>query len=141
MFAAIAPVSAVQDLKECKPAHPVSVFHIHGAEDEHVPLKGGVGRKAVDEEGKAGRPPVQDSIDFWVKQDGCGVTVRAQQPDIDMVNYGACDDKTDVQYFVILDGQHAWPGGQQIASFLDKPSRAMDATDAIWEFFSKHQKP
>lgn len=141
LFAAIAPVSAVQDVRDCKPSHPVSVFHIHGAKDENVPLMGGVGRKALDEEGKQGRPPVQQSIDFWVRQDQCTVTVRSQQPDIDAVNYGACDDKTDVQYFLIQDGGHAWPGGQQMAKFLDKPSMAMDATADIWDFFSKHQKP
>src|SRR5579859_6759791 len=31
LFAAIAPVSGVQDVTSCKPAQPVSVFHIHGA--------------------------------------------------------------------------------------------------------------
>jgi len=141
IFAAVAPVSAILDVKDCKPAHPVSIFHIHGADDENVPLLGGVGKKAVDDEGKKGRPPVQDSIDFWVKQDHCSVTVHSQEPDVAMTNYGGCDDGTDVQYFVIQDGGHAWPGGRQMAAFLDKPSGALDATDAIWDFFSKHQKP
>jgi len=67
--------------------------------------------------------------------------VRSQQPDVDMVDYGACEEKTDVRLFVIKDGKHAWPGGEQIASFLDKPSQALDATDTIWDFFSKHQRP
>jgi polyhydroxybutyrate depolymerase len=141
LFAAIAPVSAVQDVKDCKPSHPVSVFHIHGAEDENVPLLGGVGKKAMDEEGKTGRPPVQQSLDFWAKQDGCSVTIRSQQPDIDMTNYGACEGGTDVQLFVIRDGGHAWPGGQRMAKFLDEPSEAMNATADIWDFFSRHQKP
>lgn len=141
MFAAIAPVSAIVDVSSCKPTQPVSVFHIHGAKDENVPLDGGVGKKAMDKEGKAGRPPVQDSIDLWVKQDGCSVTVHSKEPDVDMTNYGGCRDGSEVAYFVILDGGHAWPGGQRVASFLDEPSKALDATSEIWRFFKEHAKP
>jgi polyhydroxybutyrate depolymerase len=141
MFAAVAPVSAIQDVQDCKPSRAVSIFHIHGEKDENVPINGGVGKKALDKEGKQGRPPVQDSIDFWVKQDGCSVTVRSQEPGVDMVNYGGCRDGSEVQYFKIVDGGHSWPGGQRIGSFLDEPSKALDATDTIWYFFSLHSKP
>ena len=138
LFAAIAPVSAVQEVASCKPAQPVSVFHIHGAKDENVPLAGGVGKKAHEKED---RKPVQDTIDFWVKQDGCSVSTHSQEPDVLMSNYGGCDAGTEVSFFVIQDGGHAWPGGQRIALFLDEPSRALNATPEIWRFFSTHSKP
>lgn len=138
LFAAIAPVSAVQEVASCKPGQPVSVFHIHGAKDENVPLGGGVGKKAREKED---RKPVQDTIDFWVKQDGCSVTVHSQQPDVLMTNYGGCNAGSEVSLFVIQDGAHAWPGGQRIAYFLDPPSQALDATYEIWRFFSTHAKP
>jgi len=141
VFAAIAPVSAIQDVTRCKPAQPVSVLHIHGAQDENVPLAGGVGKKAVDQEGKTGRPPVQESIDFWVKADGCSVTVHSKEPDVAMSNYGGCEAGSEVSLFVIQDGGHAWPGGQRIADFLDTPSHALNATYEIWRFFSTHSKP
>ena len=138
MFAAIGPVSAVLEISPCKPANPVAVVHIHGAKDENVPLNGGVGAKQLGT--KEVRKPVQDTIDFWVKQDSCSVTVKSQLKDVDMWNYGGCAADTDVDYYVIQDGGHAWPGGQQMASFLDTPSKALDATTVIWDFFSKHQK-
>ena len=141
VFVAIAPVSAIQDVTSCKPTQPVSVFHIHGAKDENVPLAGGVGEKAVDQEGKSGRPPVQDSIDFWVKADGCSVTTHSKEPDVDMSNYGGCEAGSEVSFFVIQDGGHAWPGGQRIPDFLDPPSKALNATYEIWRFFSTHSKP
>lgn len=138
LFAAIAPVSAVQEVASCKPVRPVSVFHIHGAKDENVPLGGGVGKKAFDKED---RKPVQDTIDFWVKQDGCSVTVHSQEPDVLMTNYGGCAAGSEVAFFLIQDGAHAWPGGLRIASFLDPPSHALDATSEIWDFFKAHAKP
>ncbi|HEY1771850.1 MAG TPA: PHB depolymerase family esterase [Gammaproteobacteria bacterium] len=141
VFAAVAPVSAIQDVQDCKPVHPVSIFHIHGEKDENVPIDGGVGKKALDEEGKRGRPPVQLSIDFWVKRDGCSVTAHSQEPGVDMVNYGGCEDDTEVQYFKILDGGHSWPGGQRLSLLLDPPSKALNATETIWYFFSLHSKP
>jgi polyhydroxybutyrate depolymerase len=141
VFAAIAPVSAIQDVQECKPVQPLSLFHIHGEKDENVPIAGGVGKKALDKEGKQGRPPVQESIDFWVKQDGCSVTAHSREPGVEMVNYGGCTAGTEVQYFKILDGGHSWPGGQRLSALLDPPSKALNATDTIWYFFSLHAKP
>lgn len=138
MFAAIAPVSAVQELASCKPGQPVSVFHIHGAKDENVPLNGGVGKKAIEKED---RKPVQDSIDFWVKQDGCSVTVHSQNPGLLMTNYGGCEAGSEVAFYLLQDGGHSWPGGERIAYFLDPPSKTLNATYEIWDFFSTHSKP
>ena len=138
VFAGIAPVSAIQEVQDCKPAQAMSVFHIHGADDQNVPIGGGVGKKAHEKEVRA---PVQESIDFWVKQDGCSVTVHSKESDVDMTNYGGCKDGSEVAYFVILDGGHAWPGGQRIANFLDEPSTALNATSEIWRFLKEHSKP
>lgn len=138
LFAAIAPVSAVQEVASCKPGHPVSVLHIHGAKDENVQLGGGVGKKALDKED---RKPVQNTIDFWVKQDGCSSTVHSQQPDVEMTNYGGCTAGSEVAFYLVQDGGHSWPGGERIAYFLDPPSKALNATSEIWKFFSTHAKP
>lgn len=137
VFAAIGPVSGGLESVPCKPAQAVAIIHIHGAKDENVPLAGGVGKKALDKED---RKPIQDTIDFWVKADGCSTTAKSQQPDVDKVSYGSCKAGTDIDYYVIQDGGHAWPGGEQMASFLDTPSKALDATSLIWDFFVKHPK-
>ena len=69
------------------------------------------------------------------------MTVHSKEPDVDMTNYGGCKDGSEVSYFLILDGGHAWPGGQQMAKFLDKPSQALNATYEIWRFLKDHSKP
>ena len=139
LFAAIGVVSGILEISPCQPAHPVAVVHIHGAKDENVPLNGGVGAKQLGT--NEVRKPVQNTIDFWVKEDGCSATAKSQLPDVDRVDYSGCTAGTEVDYYVIRDGGHAWPGGRQMAGFLDKPSDALDATDVIWDFFSKHKKP
>ncbi len=95
-------------------------------------------RKKV-EEGEI-RKPVQDSIDFWVKQDGCSVMVKSEHPGIHLTNYGGCTDGTAVDYYVVQGGGHAWPGGQQGAAFLDKPDPNIPATALIWSFFKDHPR-
>jgi polyhydroxybutyrate depolymerase len=139
VFAAIGPVSAVLEISPCKPSQAVAIIHIHGAKDENVPLNGGVGAKQLGT--KEVRKPVQDTIDFWVKADGCSTTVKSEQPGVNQMSYGVCKAGTDIDYYVIQDGEHAWPGGQQMASFLDTPSKALDATPLIWFFFKDHPKP
>lgn len=138
LFAAIGPVAGIIEIPECKPTHPVAVIDFQGTDDENVPLKGGIGKKEVGR--KEDRKPVQDSIDFWVKADGCSVTVKSEHPDIHLTNYGGCDDGTAVDYYVVQGGGHAWPGGQQMVSFLDKPDPTIPATALIWSFFKDHPK-
>lgn len=138
LFAAVAPVAGIIDVPNCKPTHQVSVLDFQGTADENVPINGGVGKKAFDKED---RPPVQQSIDFWAKQDGCSVRVQAKAKDLEMTDYGGCDAGTVVDYYVVQGGGHAWPGGGQMAFFLDKPDPGVNATQSIWDFFEKHSKP
>ena len=54
---------------------------------------------------------------------------------------GGCEAGSEVAFYLIQDGGHAWPGGERIAYFLDPPSKALNATYEIWNFFSTHSKP
>lgn len=137
LFAAVAPVAGIIDVAECKPSHQVSVLDFQGTADENVPIDGGLGKKAVEKES---RPPVQQSIDFWAKEDGCSVTVQAKAKELQMTDYGGCDAGTAVDYYVVQGGGHAWPGGDRMAFFLDKPDPNVDATYEIWQFFKDHPK-
>jgi polyhydroxybutyrate depolymerase len=139
LFAAVGPVAGIVEIPDCKPAHPVAVIDFQGTDDENVPLNGGIGKKEVGK--KEDRKPVQYSIDLWVKADGCSVTVKSEHPGIHLANYGGCQDGTAVDYYVVQGGGHDWPGGKQMAAFLDKPNPDIPATDLIWSFFKDHPKP
>jgi polyhydroxybutyrate depolymerase len=140
LVAAIAPVSAVIVVAPCEPRFPVSVLHIHGTADRNVPIEGGVGEKSI---ARYPYPPVERSIAFWAAADDCGKDpiVSSAAPGVTLRSYPLCTLGIAVDYYVIEGGTHAWPGGKRLAKFLDEPSKAMDATPLIWQFFAAHPKP
>jgi polyhydroxybutyrate depolymerase len=140
LVAAVAPVSAVIVVAPCEPRFPVSVLHIHGTADRHVPIAGGVGAKSIT---GYPYPPVADSIALWAATDDCrkDPILSAPAPGVTLRSYPLCTLGIAVDYIVIEGGGHAWPGGKRMAKFLDEPSKAMDATPFIWQFFAAHPKP
>lgn len=139
LFAAVGIVSGIITDPACHPAQPVSVIHFHGSADRNVPINGGIGKKAFI---KDNRPPVKGSIDFWVRADGCNITLQeSHEPSLDIKSYTGCRNRTAVIYYVIENGGHSWPGGDRISKLLDAPSQAVNATEVMWQFFVAHPKP
>lgn len=138
VLAAIAPVAAVQIAPTCTPTQPVSVIHFHGTADENVPVDGGRGRKALNEDL---RPPVAESIRFWAQHNACGPVIRSRQGKLHRDEYPHCAAGSAVEYYLITGGGHAWPGGEQMLKRLDKPSQEISASETLWDFFKAHPKP
>jgi polyhydroxybutyrate depolymerase len=143
LFAAIAPVSATM-LVDCDAPGPVSVLHIHGGVDGSVPPDGSVGGGTQNIDG----PPIADVISYWLTTDGCGAPTVAQYGDDARVQLESaldCDDGTAVEYIVISDAGHQWPGttfseaGEDLGA--DPPSQLLDATFEIAGFFAAHPRP
>lgn len=129
VFAAIGPVAATQ-LDPCTAPHPTSVLHIHGRADRLVPYTGGQGASTVN------GPSVPDVNAFWRNVDQCG------PPDVSTkgpvtTSAAACADHRSVELITIEGGRHQWPGG---TTFLERlgPTRALNATQTIWQFFATH---
>lgn len=131
-IAAIAPVEGAQDLT-CHPSNMVSVIVFHGTADHLVPFEGGstpfqIGSKRSD-------TPVEDTVAFWVKRDGCAAAPKhGETPEVHTDMYAGCKDGTAVQLYAIQGGHHMWPG-------LRISGNSVPATDLIWSFFSQHPKP
>jgi polyhydroxybutyrate depolymerase len=138
-LAAIAPVAGTQNYAACTPSQPVSVLHIHGTADEHVPYAGGVGAQSV-----AGVEfeSVASSIAFWTAYNRCPAKpMTAQSGHIIHDVYAPCANDTSVELYTIDGGLHAWPGGEPGWPGGDTPTAELDATETIWEFFAAHPKP
>jgi polyhydroxybutyrate depolymerase len=147
-LAAIAPVmSSIQSLaaENCATRTPLPVLMIHGRKDPIVPYTGGAVR------GPPGKPmrflSVPEAAAFWAKRNGCAddqaVTEFLQGTDqrVERKHY-SCPEGAPVTLYSFAEGGHTWPGHYNIApKFIVGPtSMDVDATRAIWEFFSTHAR-
>jgi polyhydroxybutyrate depolymerase len=130
----------------CRPSSPVSVLTIYNDKDRLMPFEGGNvtgpfgGRKL----GKV--LSASETMAFWSEQNGCNqLPVVTREPDADIndgtqvrkENYTNCGKGTQVIHYVIENGGHTWPGGDQYLGewLVGKTSRDMDANKVIWDFF------
>ena len=90
------------------------------------------------------------TVQKFAHLDGCSSEPQTQRiPDqtgdgttIDAVTYSGCAAGTEVRGYVVNGGGHTWPGGVQYlpAALIGKTTHNLNASDLIWEFFSKHQR-
>jgi polyhydroxybutyrate depolymerase len=140
-LAAIGPVAGTMAC-EAPQASPVSVCHIHGLADFHVPFAGGRGGRSL---AKDWRRPVPEVIAEWRSVDGCGPG-RVWQNNPVRIDAATGIDGTEVALVTVAGAGHQWPGslaspGRVMRVLqLDPPSTAIDATAMLWSFFEAHPR-
>ncbi len=139
LFRAVASVAGPDATTTCTPARPISVLHIHARDDTHVLFAGGAGDDAFRDASKVmDFVSVPETITRWAKRGQCTAQPRLtlQRPGATCQTYTGCQGGMTVRLCVTDDGGHSWPGAE--ASRLGKatPSKALNANDVIWDFFS-----
>ena len=114
------------------PIGPIAVIIIHGKQDMNLPYNGG---QATQGAGKLYAKSAADSVAFWVQADGCMGTPQqaSETANVLVTDYRTCAAGSEVLFYTIVNGQHEWPTLQGHTKF--------SATDAIWDFFSRHALP
>jgi polyhydroxybutyrate depolymerase len=129
------------------PAAPVSVFIMQGTEDPLVPYAGGAvgggslgyelgaeatARRWEDADGIRARDATGDLPDTD-PSDGCRVSWQ---------RWSGGRKRTEVWLYRLEGAGHTWPGGPQYlpAPIVGRVCRDFNATFAIWDFFSRHEK-
>jgi polyhydroxybutyrate depolymerase len=140
-FSAVAVVSGSMNGHEKEPKNPVPMLIIHGLADKHVPVEGGPGKLA-----KWGfnvhAKPLEYSINYWVTHNGCQPTPKVEKQGIvERRTYPGGRDGSEVTVYTIDGYRHSWPGGRRAWPLADPPCPVMSATDACWDFFSRHERP
>lgn len=141
LFAAYASVAGAL-MEPCPKPHPISVLHIHGLTDTHVPFDGSPGNGV----GHVARhAPVDETIAMWRAVDGCGPPTSTTDEPV-TTSTAECPAGRSVELITIADAGHQWPQGTAAASRLrrpgaDAPSDAFAATPLIWAFFAAHPAP
>ena len=138
--AGVAGRFAESQMDICNPGRPFSALLIHGTTDPIDSFEGdGVLFSAV-----------PNSATFFADLNNCAAdTVVTEFPDlvetdsstVTQVEYTTCDANTEVLYYRINGGGHAWPGGGELPAFLGNVNRDINASSEIWNFFNRHSLP
>lgn len=150
LFAAVAPVMAalpVETGESCPFDAAPPMLIMHGTADPVIPydassIEGPPGRVrpvvpvadavALFAEGlRCPAEPVVTELDDANPDDGAVTTVES---------YGPCAGGGEVAAYIIEGGGHTWPGGKErFPRFIvGVQTRDFDASEAIWDFFSRH---
>lgn len=133
-FSAIASVTGTDGTQQCTPSKPVSILHIHALDDDRVLFNGGSG---VSSNTHADFVSVPNTIKKWVNLNACNTSpqrvleVKGAYCDV----YTHCNNNTQVKLCVTETGGHSWPGGKSVRAKKPASSKAINATDLIWEFY------
>ncbi len=132
-FTAIAAVAGTDNTRDCEPARPVSVLHIHAKDDPLEKFDGGAGR---DSPAVTDFVAVPDSIAKWVGMNGCAAPPQRvfEHEGAYCDEYSSCRDDTRIKLCVTPDGGHSWPGGSKPRG-NGRGSSAFSATEMMWAFF------
>lgn len=141
-IAGIGVVAGTLGVEGCRPSRPVSVVHVHGDADRHVPIQGGAGPDSV---AGVDFPPPRDGFAVLAAGIGCPPPADAERTtpgDGDLtVEDLSCDDGTAARFVTIAGADHPWPGG------TGRPRRragdtyaGYDATAELVDFLLAHPR-
>jgi len=136
-IAAVGSVSGAYayPLDECNPSRPVPMIAFHGTADPIVPYLGGPSRNSG-----ASFPAIPDWMAARARLNGCDLS-PANLPvsgEVSGIRYSRCAQETDVVFYTIHGGGHAWPGGEPMPAWIvGYTTQDINATRVMWEFFSR----
>lgn len=139
-FKAIAAVAGTDNTMSCKPSTAVSILHIHAKDDDHVLFNGGAGANAFKDRTQINEfVSVPDTINKWVKLNSCSTKpVRVlEKSGAYCDEYSNCKNNSKVKLCVTETGGHSWPGGKKPRNVGGVPTKAISATNIIWDFFNQ----
>jgi len=118
----------------------VSVIEFHGTADSVIPYAGGTGSLMGYKVKNV--LPVEQTINYWVTRDHC-----RKKPDKTLSDgvlketFSGGSGGSAVCLVSIEGGGHVWPGGRCAGLLGDKPSRKVNATNEMLDFFQNHPGP
>ncbi|MEM9990441.1 MAG: T9SS type A sorting domain-containing protein [Bacteroidota bacterium] len=144
-IAAIASVTGSMltiQVDNCEPMRPIPTMQIHGTEDETVPF-------AYEPNFFAFGEGIADVVGYWVNNNSCEgspdtVTIEDinafDESTASLLTWSDCGMDTEVQFYIVDNGGHTWPGAFPIAT-LGNTNADFFASQVIWDFFSRFEHP
>jgi len=131
IFAAVAPVSAVNGTEPCEPGRAVPVMMFNGTADILVAYNGG---------GNFNKS-APETFEEWADRDGCSdpSTPGKTAGKASCESHQVCDDGVAVSFCTFEGMGHCWPG--QAVCPYGAASTDLSANDEMWAFFSEYTLP
>jgi polyhydroxybutyrate depolymerase len=139
-FAAYGAVAGAFYWPQCDGAPPRPIVYFHGTADPLVPINGGqIAGGTV--------APARTSMATWAAHNGCqsGPRQSAVTSDVTLLTWTGCQDGADVDYYVIADGGHSWPGAppaiaRAAGTNLGRTTESISASQIMWDFFASQRR-
>ena len=137
-LAAVAPVAGIQFSEQCRPSRALPVLTFHGKADRvnhYVPNE---------DSAPYWVSSVEESVRHWVEADQCNSAMPQERRLTSTVTHrvwDGCANGANVEFYLIDDGGHTWPGSALVASSerSGATNQELDASELIWQFFSRHR--
>jgi polyhydroxybutyrate depolymerase len=144
-FAAVGVQAGSLAVPACPATAAVSLLHLHGSDDENVPIGGGsgIGRSS----GVTFRP-AGDSVAVVASAGGCAPEPAAPvtdsgNEDLRISTWTGCPPGVDAQLIAVDGAAHAWMGhdrGPVVEGLVGEPYADLDASRALWAFVAAHPR-
>jgi polyhydroxybutyrate depolymerase len=122
----------------CPDRRPMPMVAFHGTADPSTPYAGG--RSWITSKPF---PHIPTWTANWAQRNRCApdpVDANVAST-VSRRTYTGCADNAPVVLYTIHGGGHDWPGGAPLPEWLSgPPSRGIDATKVMWEFFQAHTR-
>jgi polyhydroxybutyrate depolymerase len=132
VFKAAAVVSGLIDanvFRNCALNEPKHIIHIHGVDDQMVPIDGG------DDKNK--QPSALEIVEFFASLNGSNTVETSQSTkNAQLTRYKPTSGGAEVHYYRIENHDHVWPRGDTDAKKIQDDS-GLYASELIWNFFSE----
>lgn len=125
-----------------EPARNVPLVVMHGEDDQVWPINGGemfYGKMAS----------IPGSVEQWAEWNQAKLVNDTTLEDknikdgtrVELKSYRGATPNSDVDFYTVHGGGHAWPDGQQFTSesHMGKVTRDVNANEVMWNFFKGHK--
>ncbi len=140
-LAAAAPVVASMFTFDSKPTSPLPILIINGAQDDEVPIEGGMSRNPLVRRGQeAPFKSIDQVVEFWMQ-----VNKSQSPPTIVKVGtltnttYASSADGAPTELIVDSVGGHGWPGSRARRENTT-PITAFSGAEKVWDFFKDKKR-
>jgi len=154
-YKAIAAVVAqMPENNKCvETGQPISVLIMNGTDDPILPYEGGpVGRRAVDQKDRGLVKSTEDSISYWLNNNGISSKAierqllnrnRRDQSTANVKHYRGGKNNTEVVLYEVVGGGHTEPSLTEHYALLYKiivgnQNKDFEMAEEVWKFFARN---